>query len=138
MGSIATVAGGVEPTTLPLCVDLDGTLVAGDTLYESLICALRRWDTAPKIIGWLARGRAYLKARLAGIGPIDPAVLPYNRPLLAYLRSERQRGRPIVRAVLESDWVDCSATGRASARTYWVSRAWDARARRSSGQVYAL
>ncbi|GHD61782.1 membrane protein [Thalassobaculum fulvum] len=83
---------------LPLCVDLDGTLVRTDLLYETLLAALRR---RPWIVlalpFWLLAGRAHLKARLveaAGDG-VDIAALPLTEDLVDYLRSERQAGRRI-------------------------------------------
>jgi len=79
---------------LPLCVDLDGTLVLSDTMIESVLLAVRRrpW-TILLLAFWLAGGRAAFKRRLAARAAPDPALLPYNAPLLAYLRAEKQRGR---------------------------------------------
>jgi len=59
------MAGGRVQSAV-LCVDLDGTLLKTDTLYESLFKALK---ARPAIICvlpfWLARGRCYLKQALA-------------------------------------------------------------------------
>lgn len=80
----------------PLCVDLDGTLVRTDLLYETLLAALRR---RPWIVlalpFWLLAGRARLKARLveaAGDG-VDIASLPVTEDLVGYLRAEKETGR---------------------------------------------
>jgi len=80
----------------PLCVDLDGTLVRTDLLYETLLAALRR---RPWILlalpFWLLAGRARLKARLveaSGEG-VDVTNLPMTEDLLGYLRVEREAGR---------------------------------------------
>ena len=46
-------------TMLPLCVDLDGTLVKSDTLADS-VCVLARthpWDLL-RLPGWLMGGKA--------------------------------------------------------------------------------
>jgi phosphoserine phosphatase len=82
---------------IPLVVDLDGTLIRTDMLQEALLCRLRaaplsalRWPF------WLLRGRAHLKQRLAEDWAFDPAVLPYNGPLLQWLRAQRQAGRRLV------------------------------------------
>jgi len=79
---------------LPLAVDLDGTLIRADMLCESALACLRvaplsalRWPF------WLARGKAYLKRRLGEGIAFDPAVLPYHKPLLDWLRQQRQAGR---------------------------------------------
>ena len=85
---------------LPLCVDLDGTLIAGDLLWEAFRRGVRaRPLLAFSCLGWLLlRGRAHLKARLAGRVEIDYARLPYNAPLLEFLRGEKARGRRVVLA----------------------------------------
>jgi 4-hydroxybenzoate polyprenyltransferase/phosphoglycolate phosphatase-like HAD superfamily hydrolase len=84
---------------LPLCVDLDGTLVRTDTLIESAIKALL---TAPlaaiaALLG-LGRGRAWLKRALASIATPDPALLPYDLALVERLRAAHARGRTLVLA----------------------------------------
>jgi 4-hydroxybenzoate polyprenyltransferase len=84
---------------LPLAVDLDGTLMRGDLFTEAMLrfCAPRPWRVF-KLLGWLMKGRAYAKARLAEAATADPATLPYNEELIAWLRAERQSGRSIVLA----------------------------------------
>ncbi len=83
----------------PLCVDMDGTLLRTDTLYEVLVRALaRRWWILFLLPVWLLRGRACLKARLAGIVALNPTTLPYRDEFVAWLREERGRGRRIVLA----------------------------------------
>lgn len=83
----------------PCCVDLDGTLIHTDLLFENLISAL---TARPWIIFWLPfwlmRGRAYLKMRIAEQAPFDPAILPYDDRVLAYLRNEKEQGRALVLA----------------------------------------
>jgi 4-hydroxybenzoate polyprenyltransferase len=82
--------------TVPLCVDLDGTLLKSDMLMETLAAALKR---APWLVlalpVWLARGRAALKRELAQRGEVEVAGLPYDEALLADLRRERSCGRAI-------------------------------------------
>jgi 4-hydroxybenzoate polyprenyltransferase/phosphoserine phosphatase len=84
---------------VPLCVDLDGTLVRTDTLHESLLHAIRREPSVLiRIPLWLLGGRAKLKREIAARGSLEPRVLPYHEGLLAYLREERAQGREIVLA----------------------------------------
>ncbi len=80
----------------PLCVDLDGTLVKSDTLFDSF-CQLLRLDPfeAWKAPLWLARGRAYLKSQVNRRAPLDASRLPYNASLLNYLHEQRNEGRRI-------------------------------------------
>jgi 4-hydroxybenzoate polyprenyltransferase/phosphoserine phosphatase len=87
-------AGAAE---VPLCVDLDGTLVNTDMLVESALHAAHRRPLALFALPvWLLQGRPVLKAKLAQGAKIDVSTLPYNDDLLAYLRAERQRGRRLV------------------------------------------
>jgi len=82
-----------------LCVDLDGTLVATDLLWESLVSTLRRapWRLLAAPF-WLVRGRACLKQNLASGAAVDFATLPYRPEVLAFVNSEHQRGRRVVLA----------------------------------------
>jgi 4-hydroxybenzoate polyprenyltransferase len=80
----------------PLCVDLDGTLTKVDTLYDSLMLLVRKNPRALlELPGWLAGGKANLKARLTQAVSLDVARLPYNEALLGYLRTQREMGRSI-------------------------------------------
>lgn len=83
----------------PLFVDLDGTLLRTDLLYESLfgLIKARPW-TALLVPVWLAGGKARLKAELARRVDIDPAGLVYNQAVLERLQAERGRGRRLVLA----------------------------------------
>ena len=83
----------------PLCVDLDGTLIEGDTLRISLRYLARRspW-TLLALPFLLLRGRPALKAFVARRYVPDPASLVWREEVLAFLREERSRGRRIVLA----------------------------------------
>jgi phosphoglycolate phosphatase-like HAD superfamily hydrolase len=85
--------------SVPLVVDLDGTLVATDTLFESVIALIRRnpWF-AVRMAFWLLRGKAALKSEIAIRTRPDPGTLPYRPELLAWLRAEFEGGRKIVLA----------------------------------------
>ena len=65
-----------------IVVDLDGTLVSTDTLYESLLLALHDWRTLLRMPSWLFRGKAGFKAELASRHPPDIESLPFNEELL--------------------------------------------------------
>jgi len=80
----------------PLCVDLDGTLVKSDTLWDGLCHLVRsRPLEALKAPLWLAGGRASLKAEVAQRATLDVARLPYNSAVLHFLQAQHREGRPI-------------------------------------------
>jgi phosphoserine phosphatase len=81
----------------PLCVDLDGTLIAGDTLYISLARLARERPWAMfSLPAALAGGRARFKRRVSDFVLVDPTVLPYRRTVLDFLAEERGRGRRLI------------------------------------------
>ena len=97
----AATAGNIaqppaESTALPLCVDLDGTLVKSDTLPDS-ICILARNRPAMLFLLpiWLAGGKANFKQKATAHTCLDVASLPYNESLVIYLREQAASGRPI-------------------------------------------
>jgi 4-hydroxybenzoate polyprenyltransferase/phosphoglycolate phosphatase-like HAD superfamily hydrolase len=99
----APVAAAVPPSAQaaaerPLVVDLDGTLVRCDTLAEAVFASLRSWRAVSALWVLLTRGRAAFKQRIAALSPPVAALLPYNGPLLAYLRAQKASGRPLVLA----------------------------------------
>lgn len=81
----------------PLCVDLDGTLIKSDSLFDAL-CELARRNPLALLRApfWLLKGgRAGLKIEVARRAPLDPARLPYNAQLLRYLEGQSRDGRPM-------------------------------------------
>ncbi len=84
---------------IPLVVDLDGTLIKTDLLWESLARLLRRNPFQIfQILFWWTRGRAFLKKQLVRRVKIDPATLPYHKSFLAFLREQKSAGRKLVLA----------------------------------------
>jgi phosphoserine phosphatase len=84
---------------IPLVVDLDGTLIRTDMMWESLSRLLRRNPLAIfPILFWWTRGRALLKQKLAARVQVDPTALPYNQKFLDWLRAEKKSGRKIILA----------------------------------------
>lgn len=81
----------------PLVVDLDGTLVHTDMLHETSLRVLRDspWDLL-RLSVWLPQGKAVVKQNLAHRARFDPEHLPYNGPLLAWLREQKAAGRRLV------------------------------------------
>jgi phosphoserine phosphatase len=83
----------------PLCVDLDGTLIEGDTLKISLKYLARREPWSMLLVPFvLLRGRPALKAWVAKKYVPDPTTLIWRSEVIEFLRLERGRGRRIVLA----------------------------------------
>lgn len=87
------------PRGVPLAVDLDGTLIRSDMMWESLTRLLRKNPLYALLLPWwLRQGRARFKHEIASRIQIHPAALPYHEPLLAWLKTQKQAGRPLVLA----------------------------------------
>jgi len=85
-----------SPTVIPLCVDLDGTLVKSDTLVDSVIVLARQHPRSLlHFPAWLSQGKAAFKRHVAFWVSLDVVHLPYNQPLLEYLRQQHAGGRSI-------------------------------------------
>lgn len=93
----------------PLCVDLDGTLVATDTTVES---ALNLLKAAPwrlfAMLAALLQGRPRFKRYLAENAPVDPTLLPYRDEVLEEVRQARRDGRQVL-LVTASDQATADA-----------------------------
>ena len=85
----------------PLVVDIDGTLVRSDFLYECLLQCLKHkpW-TLFALIFWALRGKAYLKAQLYEHGGVYVSAdfLPYRPEVRKLMAQAAQAGRPIILA----------------------------------------
>lgn len=102
----------LKSTDRPIYVDLDGTLLRTDLLWESLFQALRR---KPEVIlalfGWLLNGIAYTKARLAEAADIDVTSLPYRSEVVDRLKDEKALGRRLVLATGSTDSLAQAVAG---------------------------
>jgi len=82
---------------IPLCIDLDGTLVKTDMLMESLILLIK---SNPLIILflpiWLMRGLPYFKDKIFSKVSHQVEHLPYNLELIEYAKNEKANGRKII------------------------------------------
>ncbi len=99
---------GPRPATHcePLYVDLDGTLVATDTLWESLCLLLRHHPRQILALPfWAARGKAILKSRIAALIVPDAKLLPYRPEVVDLLTRERASGRRLVLATASHERV---------------------------------
>ena len=77
---------------IPLCIDLDGTLIRSDLLVESALSLLRTNPLyALRFAAWLLHGRAHLKRQIAERTTLDVTMLPYEPRLLGWLQSAPAR-----------------------------------------------
>lgn len=82
---------------LPLCVDLDGTLVNTDTLVESAVLLAKINPLYIfAMLFWLLSGKAHLKEQISCRTKLDVTTLPYNQALLAWLRGQQKMNRNLV------------------------------------------
>jgi 4-hydroxybenzoate polyprenyltransferase/phosphoserine phosphatase len=76
-----------------ICVDLDGTLIATDLIWESVLDLTRSRPMLLLLLPfWLLRGRAYLKQQLSEAVSIKPQCLPYRQDVLRVIANLKQMG----------------------------------------------
>jgi 4-hydroxybenzoate polyprenyltransferase/phosphoserine phosphatase len=86
----------MDSVLVPLCVDLDGTLIESDLLLESALRLLKRNPLYLFLLPfWLLRSKATLKAEIARRIDLNPALLPYNSRFVEWLQSEKASGRTL-------------------------------------------
>lgn len=86
----------VQRMTRPLVIDLDGTLVRTDLLYESYFNTVANGPVHHwAIFRNLLKGKAPLKAYLASVSTLDYKTLPYDAAVLDLISAARREGRPI-------------------------------------------
>lgn len=75
-------------------VDLDGTLLRTDLLYECLLALVRQKPWLLLLLPfWLLQGKAAFKSRLADHVTLDIDSMPANEGLVEWLAGEKARGR---------------------------------------------
>jgi 4-hydroxybenzoate polyprenyltransferase/phosphoserine phosphatase len=95
MGSV-TGAKPAKVLSPVLCVDLDGTLIRGNVLWECVLVLLKARPIALLLLPfWLLAGRASLKRHLAARTQLNPALLPYRQQVLDLIQQEKATGRRI-------------------------------------------
>ncbi len=74
---------------LPLCVDLDGTLIKTDSLYELFLLLFK---TNPlyclTAISWLMKSKAHFKAEITKRVHLSAESLPYNQDVIDYIKAQ--------------------------------------------------
>ena len=103
----------------PLVLDLDGTLIRTDVLFEGIAALLRANPfNVVAVALWALRGRAHLKRRVAERAPLDVDTLPLNEELVSYAAREAALGREVHLATA----ADASLAARIARRLPFISR----------------
>lgn len=81
---------------IALFVDLDGTLIATDTFFESIVLLLKSYPLKTfSLILWMFKGKAYLKDKIAQHKTPKASLLPYREEVLAFIKKEKGKGRKV-------------------------------------------
>lgn len=85
------------PNSVPLCVDMDETLLRTDTLLESILILIRTQPLSGLLVlFWALRGKAHLKHQVGKRIHLDPSTLLYNADVVSWLHEERRHGRKLL------------------------------------------
>jgi len=85
-------------------VDLDGTLIKTDILYESVLLLLKRNVLFLFILPfWLLKGKGNFKYKISQQVNIDPETMPYNEGFVKYLKGQNQKGRKLILATAATE-----------------------------------
>ena len=99
MNTLTAAEFGDDQGPQLIYVDLDGSLLRSDALFETLAALMRSNPLLVLLVPfWLVRGRAYLKAQLAQRAVFDVALWPYRGDVVEYLRTRAAAGHSIVLA----------------------------------------
>lgn len=81
--------GHVDQKT-PLFVDLDGTFIKSDTLFESSLIAVKQNPFVIfKLLRWLIKGKIHLKNMLSQYVQLPVDSLPLNQEFYSFLQGEK-------------------------------------------------
>lgn len=82
---------------LPLCVDLDGTLIFDDVSQKAFKILLKefRFKDLFRVFFSSFKGIASMKQEIASCVDLNPAEIKYNESFLKFLKDEKEKGRKI-------------------------------------------
>lgn len=90
---------GMDAIKLPLCVDLDGTLIEGDASWMSVRMLFKRSPfTAVSLLPLFFVDRAKFKHELSRRHVPDPATLTFIPEVVTFVREQHAAGRTVVLA----------------------------------------
>jgi 4-hydroxybenzoate polyprenyltransferase/phosphoserine phosphatase len=104
----------------PLVVDLDGTLIKSDLLFEAIFRCLGKNPAAVfPLLRTLLKGKAHFKEALARTVQFDPELLPYDQTILRLIHEARSAGRPVYLASASNGRFVAAVVGHLGVFTGW-------------------
>jgi 4-hydroxybenzoate polyprenyltransferase len=99
-----------KDSNIPLCVDLDGSLIRSDLLFESFLKLIKKNPLYVFMaVYWLGKGKAYLKSQIAARVELAVDTLPYNAELLEFIESERDTREIVLATASHSKFANAVA-----------------------------
>jgi 4-hydroxybenzoate polyprenyltransferase len=96
----------MDITPTPMYVDLDGTFIKSDMLFETCIDAIKRKPYLAILLPfWLLKGRAYLKEKLSSNAKIDVSMIPINFKVHDFLKTLKADGVKIILATASHEKI---------------------------------
>lgn len=84
---------------IPLCIDLDGTLIHCDVTQKSIGLFLKKKPLGIfQIFFWFTKGRAFLKKKLTEVVRLDVSLLPFNEDVLTLIKDAKSQSQPVILA----------------------------------------
>ena len=97
--NISSPPGGTGKVAEFLCVDLDGTILIGDSFWESFLSLVGAHPWYVFLIPfWLLRGKAALKHEISRRVRLNVSTLPVREELIEFLRQQKLSGRQLILA----------------------------------------
>ena len=89
--------GKSETAAEYLCTDLDGTILVGDSFWESFLALVgaHPWYVC-FVPFWLLRGKAALKYEISRRVQLNVSKLPVREELIRFLHQEKQAGKKVI------------------------------------------
>lgn len=106
-----TAEAAADHSAVPLCVDLDGTLIQSDLLIESLLALFSQNPLMVfAMLAWLLRGKAFLKQEVARRVKLDTTRFPYNASLLHWIEEQHGSRKVVLCTASDVQLADAVAT----------------------------
>ncbi len=82
--------------SVPLCIDLDGTLLKTDSLDEGILNLFKKSPRSLlSLLSWSKKGRSYFKWHIALNARFDFEHWPYNSKVIDFAQQQKNLGRKI-------------------------------------------